>query len=74
MPRRNGSDKGAGELDNFFQRYIDSWRFNGWFIHDIFLGIVIGVGLLLLLYALFKRRLNFALVITFILYTFLGIF
>jgi len=59
-------------LDNFFQGYIDSWRFNGWFIHDIFLGIVIGVGLLLLLYALFKRRLNFALVITFILYTFLG--
>jgi len=59
-------------LDNFFQRYIDSWRFNGWLVHDIFLGIVIGVGLLLVLYVLFKRRLKAAFVITFILYAFLG--
>lgn len=59
-------------MDNFFQRYIDSWRFNGWLVHDIFLGIVIGVGLLLLLYVLFKRRLNAAFVITFIIYAFLG--
>jgi len=59
-------------LDNFFHRYIDSWRFNGWLVHDIFLGIVIGVGLLFLVYVLFKRRLKAAFVITFILYVFLG--
>ena len=25
------------EVEQFLQRYIDSWRLNGWFIHDIFL-------------------------------------
>ncbi|WP_274517221.1 hypothetical protein [Lysinibacillus boronitolerans] len=23
-------------MEQFLQRYIDSWRLNGWFIHDIF--------------------------------------
>lgn len=51
---------------------MNSWRFTGWLVHDIFLGIVIGVGLLFVLYVLFKRRLNVALIVTFILYAFLG--
>lgn len=51
---------------------MNSWRFTGWLVHDIFLGIVISVGLLFVLYALFKRRLNVALIVTFILYAFLG--
>ncbi|MCL1696809.1 PA2928 family protein [Lysinibacillus sp. BPa_S21] len=57
---------------NFFQRYIDSWRFNGWFVHDIFLGIIIAVGLLLLLYVLFKRPRKGVIIIIFIIYAFLG--
>lgn len=61
-------------LENFFQRYFYSWRFNGWLRHDITLAIVIGVGILLLLFIMFKHRRVGAFVIAFISYAFFSSF
>ena len=43
-------------MDQFLQRYMYSWRLNGWLVHDIFLGVVFGLGLLLLLFIAIKRK------------------
>ncbi|GIN99120.1 hypothetical protein J6TS1_49900 [Siminovitchia terrae] len=59
-------------MDIFFQRYMDSWHFNGWLLHDIILAIVVGVGILLLLYLLGKRRKIGMFVMVFILYAFIS--
>ncbi len=63
---------GGRELEIFFQRYMDSWHFNGWFGHDVILSIVVGVGILLFLYLLCKRRKIGWFVIIFILYAFIS--
>ncbi|AMO33211.1 PA2928 family protein [Lysinibacillus sp. RSDA_15] len=43
-------------MEQFLQRYMYSWRFNGWLVHDIFLGIIFGLGLLLLVFIAIKRK------------------
>ncbi|MGK4115085.1 PA2928 family protein [Lysinibacillus capsici] len=43
-------------MEQFLQRYIYSWRLNGWLIHDIFFCIVLSTGLLLFLFIVMKRK------------------
>ncbi|AJK87445.1 MULTISPECIES: PA2928 family protein [Lysinibacillus] len=43
-------------MEQFLQRYMYSWRLNGWLVHDIFLGVIFGLGLLLLLFIAIKRK------------------
>ncbi|WP_320939427.1 PA2928 family protein [Lysinibacillus capsici] len=43
-------------MEQFLQRYIYSWRLNGWLIHDIFFCIVLGIGFLLLMFIVMKRK------------------
>ncbi|MEK5232269.1 PA2928 family protein [Lysinibacillus sp. FSL K6-0232] len=42
-------------MEQFLQRYMYSWRFNGWFFHDITLGIVLGIGFLALVLLIINR-------------------
>lgn len=41
-------------MEPFLQRYIYSRRFNGWFFHDMVLGNVLGIGMLLVLFLTYK--------------------
>ncbi|WP_338651362.1 PA2928 family protein [Lysinibacillus sp. Y5S-8] len=43
-------------MEQFLQRYTYSWRLNGWLMHDIFLCIVLGLGFLLLLFIVIRRK------------------
>lgn len=48
--------RGGSKVEQFLQRYMYSWRLNGWLVHDIFLGVIFGLGLLLLLFIAIKRK------------------
>ena len=48
--------RGGSKVEQFLQRYTYSWRLNGWLVHDIFLGVIFGLGLLLLLFIAIKRK------------------
>jgi len=48
--------RGGRKVEQFLQRYMYSWRLNGWLVHDIFLGVVFGLGILLLLFIVIKRK------------------
>lgn len=43
-------------MEQFLQRYMYSCRLNGWLIHDIFLYVVLGLGSLLVLFIVIKRK------------------
>ncbi len=43
-------------MEQFLQRYMYSWRLNGWLIHDIFLYVILGLGSLLVLFIVIKRK------------------
>ncbi len=48
--------KGGSKVEQFLQRYMYSWRLNGWLVHDIFLEVIFGLGLFLLLFIAIKRK------------------